>query len=52
MGFDIRGRRRDAFPTERAAIDSYWQRMVAVCEHTVAVDLAALSRGLRGPTRP
>ncbi len=43
----FRGRLRDAFPTERAAIDSYWQRMVAVCEHTVAVDLAALSRGFQ-----
>jgi phytoene dehydrogenase-like protein len=41
------GQLRDDFPTERTAIDSYWQRMVAVCENTVAVHLPALSRGFQ-----
>jgi all-trans-retinol 13,14-reductase len=35
------------FPAERAAVDSYWQRMVAVCQGSPATDLRSLSRGIQ-----
>jgi phytoene dehydrogenase-like protein len=35
------------FPAEQAAVDSYWQRMVAVCQGSPATDLRALRHGVQ-----
>ncbi len=35
------------FPSERDAIDAYWQRMAGICEGSPALDLRALRHGVR-----
>jgi all-trans-retinol 13,14-reductase len=35
------------FPGDRAAVDSYWQRMASVCRDSPATDLRSLRRGVQ-----